>query len=90
MYPQDQYPFQEVIHVHITFDLTVQSFQRIIRLDSGPVLCRKVHEVCKLDVIKCFTKSGKASIQGEVLKKLKQLYLDLGVEPLPATPEVTQ
>jgi len=50
-----------------------------------------MHELLdELDVIECFTEPGKAPIQGEVLKKQEQLYRDLGVEPLPATPEVAQ
>ena len=50
-----------------------------------------MHELLdELDVIECFTEPGKAPIQGEVLKKQEQLYRDLGVEPLLATPEVTQ
>ena len=43
----------------------------------------------ELDVIECFTEPGKALIQGEVLKKQEQIYRDLGVEPLLATPEVS-
>lgn len=42
----------------------------------------------ELDVIECFTEPGKAPIQGEVLKKQEQLYRDLGVTPLLATPEI--
>lgn len=50
-----------------------------------------MHELLdELDVIECFIEPGKAPIQGEVLKKQEQLYRDLGVEPLPATPEVAQ
>ena len=41
-----------------------------------------------LDVIECFQEPGKAPIQGEVLKKQEQIYRDLGVEPLPAAPEM--
>ncbi len=41
----------------------------------------------ELDVIECFTEPGKAPIQGEVLKKQEQLYRDLGVTPLLASPE---
>ncbi len=47
-----------------------------------------MHELLdELDVIECFQEPGKAPIQGEVLKKQEQLYRDLGVEPLLATPE---
>ena len=42
----------------------------------------------ELDVIECFQEPGKAPIQGEVLKKQEQIYRDLGVEPLLATPEI--
>ena len=41
----------------------------------------------ELDVIECFTEPGKAPIQGEVLMKQEQLYRDLGVTPLLASPE---
>ena len=41
----------------------------------------------ELDVIECFTEPGKAPIQGEVLKKQEQIYRDLGVTPLLATPK---
>ncbi len=48
-----------------------------------------MHELLdELDVIECFTEPGKAPIQGEVLKKQEQLYRDLGVTPLLATPEI--
>ena len=48
-----------------------------------------MHELLdELDVIECFTEPGKAPIQGEVLKKQEQLYIDLGVTPLLASPEV--
>ena len=47
-----------------------------------------MHELLdELDVIECFTEPGKSPIQGEVLKKQEQLYRDLGVTPLLATPE---
>ena len=47
-----------------------------------------MHELMdELDVIECFTEPGKAPIQGEVLMKQEQLYRDLGVTPLPASPE---
>ena len=50
-----------------------------------------MHELLdKLDVIECFTEPGKAPIQGEVLKKQEQIYIDLGVTPLLASPEVLQ
>ncbi len=50
-----------------------------------------MHELLdELDVIECFTEPGKAPIQGEVLKKQEQLYIDLGVTPLLASPEVSQ
>ena len=42
----------------------------------------------ELDVIECFQEPGKAPIQGEVLKKQEQIYRNLGVEPLLATPEI--
>lgn len=41
----------------------------------------------ELDSIECFIEPGKAPIQGEVLAKQEQLYRDLGVTPLLATPE---
>ncbi len=48
-----------------------------------------MHELLdELDVIECFTEPGKAPIQGEVLKKQEQIYRDLGVERLLATPEI--
>lgn len=48
-----------------------------------------MHELLdELDVIECFTEPGKSPIQGEVLKKQEQLYRDLGVTPLLATPEI--
>ena len=47
-----------------------------------------MHELLdELDVIECFTEPGKSPIQGEVLKKQEQVYRDLGVTPLLATPE---
>ena len=50
-----------------------------------------MHELLdELDVIECFTEPGKAPIQGEVLKKQEQLYIDLGVTPLLASPEVSR
>ena len=50
-----------------------------------------MHELLdELDVIECFTEPGKAPIQGEVLKKQEQLYIDLGVKPLLASPEVSR
>ena len=36
----------------------------------------------ELDVIECFMETGKAPIQGEVLKKQEQIYRDLEVSPL--------
>ena len=49
-----------------------------------------MHELLdELDVFECFTEPGKAPIQGEVLKKQEQLYIDLGVTPLLASPEVS-
>ena len=48
-----------------------------------------MHELLdELDVIECFQEPGKAPIQGEVLKKQEQIYRDLGVEPLLATPGI--
>lgn len=47
-----------------------------------------MHELLdELDVIECFSEPGKAPFQGEVLKKQEQLYRDLGVTPLLATPD---
>lgn len=47
-----------------------------------------MHELLdELDVIECFQEPGKSPIQGEVLKKQEQIYRDLSVEPLLATPE---
>lgn len=40
----------------------------------------------ELDVIECFSEPGKVTIQGEVLKKQEQLYIYMGVNPLPAKP----
>lgn len=40
----------------------------------------------ELDVIECFSEPGKALIQGEVLKKQEQLFIDMGVKPLLAKP----
>lgn len=46
-----------------------------------------MHELLdELDVIECFTEPGKAPIQGEVLKKQEQIYRDLGIIPLLASP----
>ena len=48
-----------------------------------------MHELLdELDVIECFQEPGKSPIQGEVLKKQEQIYRDLGVEPLLATPGI--
>ena len=48
-----------------------------------------MHELLdELDVIECFSEPGKAPIQGEVLKKQEQIYRELGVTPLLATPEI--
>lgn len=48
-----------------------------------------MHELLdELDVIECFTEPGKSLIHGEVLKKQEQIYRDLGVTPLVATPDV--
>ena len=42
-----------------------------------------MHELLdELAVIECFTEPGKTPIQGEVLKKQEQLYLNLGITPL--------
>ena len=50
-----------------------------------------MHELLdELDVIECFQEPGKAPIQAEVLKKQEQIYRDLGVTPLLATPEAKQ
>jgi len=40
----------------------------------------------ELDVIECFLEPGKAPIQGEVLNKQEQIYRDLDVTPLLASP----
>ena len=58
--------------------------------DAGLFSRYTMHELLdELDVIECFTEPGKAPIQGEVLKKQEQIYRDLDVEPLLATPEVS-
>ena len=50
-----------------------------------------MHELLdELDVVECFTEPGKAPMQGKVLKKQEQIYVALGVTPLPASPEVMQ
>jgi transposase len=41
----------------------------------------------ELDVIECFTEPGRAPIPGEILKKQEQIYRDLDVTPLLASPE---
>ena len=57
--------------------------------DAGLFSKYTMHELLdELDVIECFTEPGKAPVQGEVLKKQEQIYRDLGVTPLLATPEV--
>ena len=53
---------------------------------KAPVTALRMYRMC--DVIECFWEPGKAPIQGEVLKKQEQIYRDLGVEPLLATPEM--
>ena len=59
------------------------------REDAGLFSKYTMHELLdELDDIECFTEPGKAPVQGEVLKKQEQIYRDLGVTPLPATPEV--
>lgn len=40
----------------------------------------------ELDIIECFSEPGKALIQGEVLKKQEQIFVDMGVNPLLAKP----
>lgn len=56
--------------------------------DAGLFSKYTMHELLdELDVIECFQEPGKAPIQGEVLKKQEQIYRDLGVAPLLATPE---
>lgn len=48
-----------------------------------------LHELLdELDRIECFTAPGMAVVQGEVLKKQEQIYRDLDVTPLFASPEV--
>ena len=50
-----------------------------------------MHELLdELDVIECFTEPGKAPIQGKVLKKQEQIFRDLGVMPLLASPQTTE
>ena len=57
--------------------------------DAGLFSRYTMHELLdELDVIECFQEPGKAPIQGEVLKKQEQIYRDLSVEPLLASPEV--
>ena len=58
------------------------------RMENGHLYSKyTMHELLdELDVIECFLEPGKAPIQGEVLKKQEQLYRDLGVTPLLATP----
>ena len=59
--------------------------------DAGLFANYTMHELLdELDVIECFQEPGKAPIQGEVLKKQEQIYRDLGVTPLLATPEAKQ
>lgn len=49
-----------------------------------------MHELLdELDVIECFQASGMALMQGEVLHKQEQLYKQLGVTPLAASPETS-
>ena len=56
--------------------------------ESGLFSKYTMHELLdELDVIECFLEPGKAPIQGEVLKKQEQIYRDLGVTPLLASPE---
>jgi len=56
--------------------------------DAGLFSKYTMHELLdELDVIECFTEPGKAPIVGEVLKKQEQIYRELGVTPLLATPE---
>lgn len=43
----------------------------------------------EVDRIECFIEPGKSPIQGEVLKKQEQIYRDMDVTPLFATPEET-
>ena len=43
----------------------------------------------EVDRIECFIEPGKSPIHGEVLKKQEQIYRDMEVIPLLATPEVT-
>ena len=59
------------------------------KMDEAGLFSRyTMHELMdELDVIECFTEPGKAPIQGEVLTKQEQLYRDLGVTPLLASPE---
>lgn len=48
--------------------------------DAGLFARYTMHELLdELDVIECFLEPGKAPIQGEILKKQEQIYLDLGV-----------
>ena len=59
------------------------------KMEEAGLLSRyTMHELLdELDVIECFQEPGKASIQGEVLKKQEQIYRDLGVMPLLASPK---
>ncbi len=59
------------------------------KMEEAGLLSRyTMHELLdELDVIECFQEPGKAPIQGEVLKKQEQIYRDLGVMPLLASPK---
>ena len=58
-------------------------------MEDGHLYSRyTMHELLdELDVIECYLEPGKAPLQGEVLMKQEQLYLDLGVKPLLTHPE---
>lgn len=57
--------------------------------ETGLLSRYTIHELLdELDVIECFQDPEKSPIQSEVLKKQEQIYRDLGVMPLLATPEI--
>ena len=59
--------------------------------EQGLFATYTMHELLdELDIIECFTYPGKAPIQGEVLTKQEQIYRDLGVTPLLASPQVAE
>ena len=59
--------------------------------EKGLFATYSLHELLdELDVIECFMEPGKATIQGEVLKKQEQIYRDLDVTPLLAAGQPTE